>query len=540
MPGMTPTVMPRPSAAAGGGRMVTMDEIVPPPSLTPTPAPIPTPSATLASVPVAEIVSGGSMAKRARGRRRWFTPESGGQDREPLESDAGKRAGGSMAPAVFLCATSTLLAGAVAYGTHPAWGQFGHGLDVIVWSRKLQWPLIAMSLVAAMTLVATIIAGRRRAWWLIGLAPVLTLFLHRFATDPTAGMTTVENPAFVSAAESDKFLATDDYVVGITFEGKNYAYPYAALYATPLVVHADHDKRLLVMWSAPANRVVAYSVSRDVRARDFDVVSTPANALLVYDAARGVFVNGLTGRRLDGQKPEGFASAVPTAKLQWWKWRVLHMDTQVMVPAGRLADGAPKGPILPVQPMPKSAAGEGAEQKVVLVGSEKPAAIASNALGGNPLNVTADGVPVVVFRDPESGAVRAFRRRFDDLTPRFRANRDANRKGVVLIDADTNSGWSAAGVAIEARREIKGKRLTPVPAEDELYWAVVKHWYPQLQLTGAEAGPASTPGVIQINGGGATQSQAQPQAQPSTPTSKPSTVLVRPSRPAKPSRKPAQ
>jgi len=104
----------------------------------------------------------------------------------------------------------------------------------------------------------------------------MALFAHRFATDPTAGMASVEDPAFVPAARAT-FVNDDDYVVGLTFGDKSYAYPYAALYSTPAVVHAQHDKRVLVMWSAPANRAVAVTITRAIRARFLDVVSTPGS-----------------------------------------------------------------------------------------------------------------------------------------------------------------------------------------------------------------------------------------------------------------------
>src|SRR3954452_401498 len=207
--------------------------------------------------------------------------------------------------ALGLTTLATILAAVVAYGTHPVWAQYPHGLGLILFSRQVQWPALFLSLAAALAVVALVIAGKRRAWWLIGLAPVMALFGHRFATDPTAGMASIEDPQFVPAAQAS-FVNDADYVVGLTFGDKAYAYPYAALYSTPAVVHAQHDKRILVMWSAPANRAVATTISRAIRARFLDVVSTPANALLLYDTSRGQFINGLTAMTPAGEKPVGF------------------------------------------------------------------------------------------------------------------------------------------------------------------------------------------------------------------------------------------
>jgi hypothetical protein len=405
-----------------------------------------------------------------------------------------------MGPAIGYCAVATALAGVVGYGTHPVWAQYARGLDFILLSRQLQWPFIALSLIATIALLATIIAGRRGAWWLIGLAPVLALFGHRFATDPAAGMAAIENPTFVAPDAAGGFVDNDDYVVGVTFEGKNYAYPYAALYSTPAVIHAQHDKRVLLMWSAPANRALAYTVGREIKARDLDIVSTPANALLMYDTARGVFINGLTGKTTDGQKPRAFLHPVGTSKMPWWKWRVAHPDTLIMAPAGRLSAGAPRQPMRPVYPMPRMALKHPVEASVALIGLERPAAMLSASLGAAPANLSADGAPVLAFRDPLTNVARSFRRNVDDLSPRFRLNRDTTRKDVLFVDTDTSSGWNAAGVAVDAKKEFRGKRLAAVPVEDELYWGVMKYWYPELQMTSVEAG--APPKVLELNGAG--------------------------------------
>ena len=397
-----------------------------------------------------------------------------------------------------LTTLATVLAAVVAYGTHPAWAQYRHGLTIITLSRQAQWPALFVSVGAALGVVALVAAGKRRAWWLIGLAPILALFAHRFATDPTAGMASIEDPVFVPAAQAS-FVGDDDFVVGLTFGERPYAYPYAALYSAPVVIHAQHDKRILVMWSPTANRALATTVKRDLRARHLDVVSTPANALLVYDTARGQFINGLTGLTTCGEKPPTFVSGVPTSKMPWRHWRAVHSDTLVMVPSGSLAAKAPRQPLLPSHPMPKHApAGEAAQTPVVVVGTQAPAAVASKDLHAAPVNLTADGTPVLTFRDPRTGLARAFARRLDDLSPKFKSNRDRDRllKGAVFVAADTNSGWNFDGVAVDAKREFRGKRLPPVVAEDGLYWGVMKYWYPTLELAAVE--PIAAPPVASV------------------------------------------
>jgi len=160
-----------------------------------------------------------------------------------------------------------ILAGAVvAYGPNAVWAQYPHGLDFIIWSRRLEWPLVALSIILCITLLGLIVSGKRRAWWLIGLGPVLALFVHRFVTDPAGGLGIIDNPAFASAADNPA-LPDDDYVVGLHFGDFIYAYPYSILFDNPVVLQSDHDKRIMLMWSAFANRAVVTTIAREFRAR---------------------------------------------------------------------------------------------------------------------------------------------------------------------------------------------------------------------------------------------------------------------------------
>jgi hypothetical protein len=136
--------------------------------------------------------------------------------------------------------------------------------------------------------------------------------------------------------------------------------------------------------------------------------------------------------------------------------------------------------------MPKSAS-DGGETRVVLVGAKEPVALNAEAVTAEPLNLTVDGTPALVFRDPGSGSVRAFDRRIAvDLRPRFVRNADPKRKDALFVDKDANAGWNAEGRALDGPSGVRGRRLKPLPVEDGLYWGVMKHWYPSLELTAVQ------------------------------------------------------
>jgi uncharacterized protein DUF3179 len=385
----------------------------------------------------------------------------------------------------------------VAYGTDPRWMQYGHGLDLILFARRFQWPLVTLSLLGCIGVLGLIVSGKRRAWWLIGLAPVLALFAHRFALGPSAGgMAAVENPTFVTANEAG-FIGDDDYIVGVSFDGGFYAYPYSQLYSTPVVLQADHEKRMMLIWSAFANRALAVGITRDLHAHDLEVVSTPANALLLYNTRLGQFINGLKGQTIKGEKPGGFGAPIATSKMPWGQWHRLHSDTKLMGPTSggsRIAGIAPTRPIKPTCPMPPMTLEHPASLQIALIGTTQPSAIESDGVGPAPTNLKADGAAVFVYREAPEQPIRAFGRRVSaDLIPRFVRNANSKKHpNATFVDVDTNSGWDANGLWVDGLKDLKGKKLDRVPVDDGLYWGVMKFWYPELELESPATQPVET------------------------------------------------
>jgi uncharacterized integral membrane protein len=388
---------------------------------------------------------------------------------------------------LILILLAAAAAGVLAYGTDPGWAQFNHGIDFIIWSRRLQWPLIVTALLLCVALLGLVIAGKRRAWWLIALLPILALFLHRFVTGPARTVEVMEDPQFVDA-EQATFLQDGDYVIGVRFADSAYAFPYSVIYGAPAIVVSDRERRMLLMWSAFANRAVAYNVGREVRGRDLEIVSTPANALLLYNLRLGQFINGITGMTTRGERPAGFREPLQTVKLPWSTWRTQSPETRVMSPLDLRWRTAPRQPIAPQFPMPRSRPELADERPICMVASTQPIAVPTEAVKQTPLNLSAGKTPVLLFRDPETSALRAFDRHVDeDLSPRFAPAVDPKHPEVALVDADTNTEWSTAGAAVALPKDAKAKRLTPIPVEDELYWGVMKFWYPDLMLVGPDA-----------------------------------------------------
>jgi hypothetical protein len=384
-------------------------------------------------------------------------------------------------PLIFII-LATVASAFVAYGTSASWGRYAHGLDLIVWTRTFQWPLVAFAIVMCVGLLAMIVSGKRRAWWLIGLAPVMALFAHRFHTRPGEDLGVLENPPMQTAFQAAAAVSDDTWVVGIILDDQVYALPYNQLWYRPVVLIQQREKKWIVIWNAYANRAVAMAVDRDVRARDLEVVSTPANSVLIYNSRLGEFIVGVTGQTTDGQTPGGFRSVVPFSKTTFGQWRTAYPESQVLAAVVPAAN-APKVPILPRDPTQGAAMGVDPLTRIAIVSTKTPAAFNAAAVGETPVNTMFGNDPVLLIRDGFAGSVRAFDRRIDeDLFIKLKPYRNPRKPRAHFADDSSGSLWNRSMLAIEGGPEIRDKKLTRLLVEEDLYWGVMKYWMKDLQL----------------------------------------------------------
>lgn len=356
-------------------------------------------------------------------------------------------------------------AAGVAFGCDPAVAEHLGGLAVLRAMHRLQWLMIGVTVLSGLGLAALVVFERRRAWWLLGLLPVVALFGWRFgAAGERLSLWVEDQPTFASAQQST-WLTDEDPVIGLEIDGQAFAYPIAALRRAPVVVQGDRARRLIVAWSAGARAASAAWVDRAVRGRDLEVVAAPTGVLLIYNRRVGVFFDALTLRDPSGRPAEGMLNPIPTVRTTWQAWRAARPETMVLQPRWtpvREAD-------------PTSANGEHADG-VALLRTDPPIAVPMAAITAEPQNYTAGAAAVLVFRD-DSGGVRAFDRRLEqDLFPRFSAKTDRKTQRRVLADADTGTTWTFAGAAVEG--PLKGTSLTPILVQPDLSPDSVRFWLP--------------------------------------------------------------
>jgi hypothetical protein len=384
-----------------------------------------------------------------------------------------------LVPLLLIC-TAAGAAAVVAYGTSPAFAEYAHGIAIITLSRRLEWPMVAISLSLCAILLALTISGRRGVWWLLGLGPILALFIRAFSTAYHPSIALLDSPKFVAAYETTSI--PNGYAVGLIFDGKPYAFPYRSLTDDPLILLTAFDKRALIVWSVTANCAVALPLDRDTNAREIEVVSRPADSLLLFDSRLGQFIVGVTGRTIKGEAPIGFGPAIAVEKMPLADWIARHPDTQIMTSDLTVSSSAGV-PVLPLLRFKLPTAGPAAGTRIAILPTTPPTAILADQPLDHPLNIDAGDIPVLLERDPQTRMLRAYDRHLkEDLFLTFKPVARPARKHpeAALIDSESQSLWTLDGKAVDG--PLKGEHLHPIALDDALYWGVMKFWMPQLRM----------------------------------------------------------
>lgn len=383
---------------------------------------------------------------------------------------------------LILLLTGCCSAAWLAYGINPdVAAEFG-GLALITFTRRVQWILLIFTILPCLVLIVYVAIGKARAWWLVGLSIVVALLFVRFDPGNKRPVRVLEADSMPTAAEANLGL-DEEFVVGLEHDGVAFALPYRSLYRTPIVQLTDFDKRLIVIFSPYANSATVLEVTREVKATDLEYVAAPDNSTLVYNRKYGQFIVGITGKTDQDEEPTGVRDRLTTERLPLRLWRARHPQTRLMVPTE--SDMSAFGvPLMPQYPIHLADSSLPPETPIVLVRSNPPVALLAGGDFSKPAHAKIGDAPIVLWR--ENGALRAFFRTVDgDLYLTFTVQQPKEKGSRPrLVDNQTASTWTTAGLCTDG--DLKGRRLTPVPVEEDVYWGVSKTWWPQLQLIRVE------------------------------------------------------
>lgn len=298
---------------------------------------------------------------------------------------------------------------------------------------------------------------------------------------PRDSIRAIDSPQFEPASQAASAMKPDERLIGVDVNGDARAYPLPILSAHEVVNDVVGGEPVAVTWCPLCYTALVFS--RRISARDESLTFGVSgkllyNTLVMYDRQTDSLWSQLYGVAVDGplsgERLAFFSSHITT----WEEWYARYPESKVLskrltcrqFDCGTYSDN-PRGSYL-VDPyasyyvtgdlgvvdnqIPRDAVTSERKQRLlgVRVG---PAARAYPyaVLRERPLiNDVLDGVPVLIWFDPETETGAAFRRQIEGQTLTFRAAAEAG----VLVDEQTGSRWQAgSGRAVDG--PLRGRRL---------------------------------------------------------------------------------
>lgn len=286
----------------------------------------------------------------------------------------------------------------------------------------------------------------------------------------------IDDPSFASVDEAT-FMRSDDYVVGLVFDGVARAYPLWIVDNYHVVNDRVGDRRFYFtscercQSGAAFEAVVEGSPDREPLFRSVGFLNA---TLLLKDLRSGSHWLHYEGLGLDRRSAGVRLPWIPTYHMEWSDWVAMHPETEVMVP--------------PVDPgHPDARHGHGREEMFARAGMEP--AFLTTVLGeldrtypenemvlgfgdgdgwyafplaevrreGGVVEAVSDGRAVVVLAGPGDAGftMSAFISELDGKRLTFA------REGSGFVDRQTGTRWTIAGRATEG--PLQGAALEPVP-----------------------------------------------------------------------------
>ena len=203
----------------------------------------------------------------------------------------------------------------------------------------------------------------------------------------------IYEPRFVTADEAD--LPGDELIIGLSINGDDRAYPTGILFTRELVNDVVGGVPVLISWCPRCYAALAHDRRTDGTVATFgNQGALYRGAMTWFDHETGSIWSQPLGRALAGPRAGDDLSLLPSSITTWEEWRALRPDTLVLTVTGPASAYSGRRP--------------GAEHVVgVVVGNAAAAWPYPTVADGAKIRAIVGETPVEVWRDDQSGAVRA-------------------------------------------------------------------------------------------------------------------------------------
>jgi hypothetical protein len=324
----------------------------------------------------------------------------------------------------------------------------------------------------------------------------------------------IDNPPMVGATAASKFLGDEEYVLGVTINGKSRAYPTRFAWWHHIINDRIDDTPYAVTYCSVCNTGIRFDPRVDGETLLLDFYGLYNGVTIYCDRDTESVWLQVSGKAVKGPRVNKQMAKRPLLDTTWGEWKKLHPDTMVMSPETpfkefyrpkgvaekrgydtlptpfhegsmtRIDQRLPPfvkvlGVAVPTQADPKTKKESLARRAYPIPGLTKAGGVVNDAVGGK---------PVAIFMNPTSITATAVSRQVDGRTLTFVARKISDGT-VQFFDKETHTRWS-----IEGRGEagpLAGKSLETV--ENHLsQWYGWAAYFPDTTIYGRTDPPQPT------------------------------------------------
>ncbi len=145
------------------------------------------------------------------------------------------------------------------------------------------------------------------------------------------GIVPLEKPTFEPADCAQEFVSSEDYVIGIHYNGVTRAYPVKIMGYHEVVNDRVGEEEILVTYSPLTGSALAFEAPKQNAAHAFGVSGLVYNNnSLLYDRATESLWSQLTGQAVSGEEAGRRMKQIPVTYTTWNHWAELHPETEVL------------------------------------------------------------------------------------------------------------------------------------------------------------------------------------------------------------------
>jgi len=136
----------------------------------------------------------------------------------------------------------------------------------------------------------------------------------------------------VPTRRNDQRIYPKEFVLGVAFDGRAYAYPFSALSQAGVVNDELEGIPVVVVFDKASATGVMFRRDLDGRMLSFTKPRVGGDAVLVVDNETGSVWDGLTGKALKGELKGQQLRGIPVTPSFWFGWVDHYPDTKLYQP----------------------------------------------------------------------------------------------------------------------------------------------------------------------------------------------------------------